>query len=320
MGNRPPPPPLPHLQDFAGSQEARRKRQERIEAEEQKLYVTGKGEKTAVHVSDVGQTGGPIGFHGGDCWVAAGLAAVVQMHTEKDEFMKDVITNNGDGTYTVTFFEVKDGSRTPIPVLLDAKDVGEIRAGLANGHALTSDDRAGDTPELWPALVEKAYLKEYPTQGGAPSQMMERLTGMPSQFVPFPGLLQKAPWPQGAGDVPKVTLEGLAALHKDKYAIALGTFTDDNPNYRQPAYSESHPAYSEAGRAEPLYPNHAYFVTGVDLMKRTVTVQNPWQGSHKDIVIPYDDVQKVFASASLNPVMYDPGSAAALGIAYPMRR
>jgi hypothetical protein len=65
----------------------------------------------------------------------------------------------------------------------------------------------------------------------------------------------------------------------------------------------SQPAYQQNLYNQQLHPHHTYVVTNVDVAARTVTVHNPWD-EKVDIVIPYDQVEKVFTQAQVNPVKY----------------
>jgi hypothetical protein len=72
----------------------------------------------------------------GDCWLLAGLGSIVSTPAGK-EWIKKVITDNGDGTYTVHF---KDGQDVV---------VNNVRDGRAS-H--TGDDK-------WAFIIEKAYAQ-----------------------------------------------------------------------------------------------------------------------------------------------------------------
>jgi hypothetical protein len=132
---------------------------------------------------------------------------------------------------------------------------------------------------------------------------MERLTGLPSEnFV----LGATDTLPILAGRRAVLTLDALAAFQRNGYAITMTTFfeKDDSPRFQQDAYRGYASPYRVDGERVALIPRHAYFVTGVDKDAGTVTVQNPHEGEHKDIKIPYADLEKVFGAAQVNPARY----------------
>ena len=307
-----PPEPLKRLEntfdEFSQSDEGRRHWRARQAAEaERKLYVKGAADPTVVHLSDVQQSANA------NCFFVAGLAAIVRVHPYPDLFIRQIIRSNGDGTYTVNLYDfAADGSRRDLPVLLDAHDVHAVLAALKWENAIISDDWADSkTRELWPAFVEEAFAKASVRDGNNMDAAMARLTGVPSEgFL----LGARPPAADPSWSPPRVSLETLAEHHQKKHAITLATFPKGSPQIQQlAAYDEKRTPYQEDGKAEHLRPGHAYYVTNVDLGSRTVTIQNPWEGKHKDIVIPYDDLDKVFAFGSANPVLV-PGAPG-----YPIR-
>lgn len=260
-----------------------------------KLYVKGERDRHDVDTSDLMQKGLPT------CFFVAGLSAIIQSHPDPDAFLRDMITDNGDGTYTVTFFDLNpDGSTSKRPVTVNT-----------DFHA--NPTRSDDANERWPAVMEKAYVKAYGTDGkiteGNPGTAMEHLTGLSGLWIPM------AERPQLPPNVPhptllKLSLEGLAAYKAKGYATTLLTFDTGTAGASQPAYQQN--LYNQK-----VQPHHTYFVTNVDVSARTVTVHNPWD-QEDDIVIPYDQMEKVFTQAQVNPVKYE---SPAPGVpAYPQRR
>ncbi len=115
----------------------------------------------------------------GDCYFLAALASVAQQHPE---VIWNAIKDNGDGTYTVTFYQ--DGK--PVPVTVDAEfPVTEDAKGNPTGTPAYA--RTGSTrDELWPLIMEKAYAQldggSYrKIEGGWPGEAVELLTGASPQ-------------------------------------------------------------------------------------------------------------------------------------------
>lgn len=279
--------PLPHLVSFADRDKA--------------LYVRGGGDKNAVDVDDVNQDQSP-------CYFAAGLAALVRVHPQPDLLLRHMIRINDDGSYTVTLYEFKDGVRSTRDVTIDAGDLRALADKHAFGLTLQPDDQsASKVVELWPMLLEGAYWKAFPDPKRAdtnPATVMQRLTGLPSDhfILAPPESVEIQEIPSKAATFPRLSLEKLAAYQQQGCAITLTTFEKGSPYLQHRAYDQFNTPYKMEGQREPLHAEHAYFVTNVDAKEGTVTVQNPWGGCHKDIKIPFEDLEKVFVAAQVNPV------------------
>ena len=241
------------------------------------LYVKGEGDDNDVDGNDVQQ--GQLN----DCFLMAGISAVVRSHPYPDAFIGNLITDHGDGTYTVTFFDSDEPT---------GKRAVRVNSDFYPSPA-NSGRGTGEEKERWAAVVERAYFKAYGEmgvieQGGSPGPVMERLTGLPGMSMPL-----DLPAPMAAV-VPKMTFERLAELHKSGSAITFSSFQKGSERAQQDAYQQ-------AKYAEKLFGTHAYVMTNIDAEKKTVTVKNP-HNYEKDIVIPYDEVEKVFEGVHSNPV------------------
>jgi len=84
-----------------------------------------------------------------DCYFLAGLASLAHGNPET---LRDMITDNGDGTYTVHF-----GGEAGDVTIDDDFPVD------SRGRPLYAGTGEADNPELWVAVIEKAYAQ---TQGG----------------------------------------------------------------------------------------------------------------------------------------------------------
>lgn len=114
----------------------------------------------------------------GDCYLLSSLSAVAQTHPE---LLKNAITTNRDGTYTVTFFEREDMSKPAHPERITVDGKFAMKAGE---FAYAS---ARETKELWPQIFEKAYAAwkgSYgKTEGGMGAAALEALTGVKPGFT-----------------------------------------------------------------------------------------------------------------------------------------
>jgi len=234
-----------------------------------------------------------------DCFLIASIGAVIQSHPDPDAFVKDMIKDNGDGTYTVRFFDLDAGGTT-------------VRSVVVNSDLFKGGAHSADSKEAWAAVVEKAYIKAYGDHGtikeGSPAFAMEHLTGLTSHAFPMavqpelpPGLPPIAPT--------HISLEALKTFHDQGYATTFLTPGPDSPITQQPAYKANQ-------YGEELHAHHTYYLKDVDMAKQTVTVLNPWNHS-TPIVVPYADLDKVFMNGSTNPVKY--ASPPAGVPPYPMR-
>lgn len=117
------------------------------------LFAKGAGDANEVDINDVQQ--GQVG----DCYFVAVLAAIARV---RPDFIKSMIKDNGDGTYTVTFhtkqgFSGLFGSRSNKSVTVDSKFWTDGKGNPV--YAKKGDTAADGKPELWVMVVEKAWAK-----------------------------------------------------------------------------------------------------------------------------------------------------------------
>jgi hypothetical protein len=89
----------------------------------------------------------------GDCYFLSNLAGLAQ---KDPQAVKDMIKDNGDGTYSVRFFKNEGGKLVPEWIKVD----GALPTD-ANGKLLSAQapiDPATGKEVLWPAIVEKAFI------------------------------------------------------------------------------------------------------------------------------------------------------------------
>jgi hypothetical protein len=157
--------------------------------EKGEIAVKGEGDANAFSPSDINQ--GSIG----DCYFLAALAGIA--HTNPN-LLKNAISKNGDGTYTVklykkeitkflfwernTFTSVDIKIYPTFPKAADAVDTANPSAASNPAHAHGGDKDSDGNTELWVRLVEKAYALMRDSykiigSGGLGAEALEALTG-----------------------------------------------------------------------------------------------------------------------------------------------
>jgi hypothetical protein len=136
-------------------------------------YVRMKGELFVadIEASDIEQN------ELGTCFFLASLAAVA--HTDPER-VKNMVKENGDGTYTVTFQKrTHSGTVVPVEVTVDA-DLPTTAEGKPLG--VSPKREYSSKVELWPAIIEKAFAElqggyHVVNEGGNPYDALPYLTG-----------------------------------------------------------------------------------------------------------------------------------------------
>jgi hypothetical protein len=183
----------------------------------------------------------------GDCYMMAGFAAVA---AQNPKAIEDAIKDNGDGTYSVRFFQTSSfGPAREVFVTVD----GELPTRFGGMQYGKCRDRG----ELWVGLLEKAYAQwkggyDAVGHGGSAGNVMAALTGR----APSYGYLS-----------PSVDAD--ATFAKIKAAI------DSGKSAAAGTHGESDKAmYTGTG----IYADHAYSILGTSEENgvKYVTLRNPW--------------------------------------------
>lgn len=236
------------------------------------LFLQGDGDHGEIDINDVSQGGL------GDCYMIASLAAVAQ---QNPDLIKKMIRDNGDGSYTVTFYEKNQfiGIETPgftkkeITVKLDGSEYAEF------------GDSTDQNQEVWVRVIEKGYAEwkggYSAIEGGWPHNALEAITGIDSvNYTPS-----------------SLKIDDLASALKSGGAVTAGTFRDVTLGpIDLPDITDSSSYYTN----NQLIQGHAYTVTAVDSAAGTVTVRNPWGGSNAYFTLPFADFQKNFSTVQAN--------------------
>ncbi|MCA2980491.1 MAG: hypothetical protein INH41_19715 [Myxococcaceae bacterium] len=189
----------------------------------------------------------------GDCYFPAAMAAIAKANPDA---INNLVKDNGNGTYTVTFKE-KDwatGRFKDVPVTVDGDLWARSYGGPLYGRSANSSDTR--KMELWFPLVEKAYAQwkgSYDTigNGGHSSDVFEAVLGREGQQMSI-----------YAGNLDRV-FDTIKKAVDAKQPVAAGT------------YGESEEArYTNSG----VYADHAYSILGYEQTgsEKYVVLRNPW--------------------------------------------
>jgi hypothetical protein len=208
------------------------------------LYANGKGPNPNPQVAQGGL---------GDCWI---VAAAVSVGKARPDAITNMIKDNGDGTYTVTF--PKDPKK-PVTITYDPNAPGE---------------KGGDG--IWIRVIEQAaakYLndnswwkKDDPlvkiNDGGQTYDAMDLLTG--SGYKTLNG--------DSVWDSKDEWHTALVNAFKNNKAVTVSTTSDSGAKIKVD---------------EGLIRGHAYVVLGYNAQTKTLTLLNPW-GNNGEYGQKYD--------------------------------
>ncbi|HST45565.1 MAG TPA: C2 family cysteine protease [Luteimonas sp.] len=255
---------------------------------EQTPFVRGEGDAHTVDPNDIKQDGY------GSCAVLSTLHTIAR---QDPSVIQDMIQDNGDGTYTVTFQERVEvlGVETPF-----WKDVEVTVSGPFDGGAANPGDVGAGGAEVWPAIIEAAYAQQYKagdtqySTGVLPGDVMEAVLGAGADTV-------------GAGSIDAA---GMSAKLADGEAVVAWTppFEDANGNpLMTPAQTALINEYGIAGghayAVSEIIPAGTSYVdasgTSIVAAEDIVVLDNPWGSS--DVMMPYSDYQTVYGHVSSAP-------------------
>jgi hypothetical protein len=189
----------------------------------------------------------------GDCYFPAAIAAIVRSNPDA---INNLVKDNGDGTYTVTFKE-KDwasGRFKDVNIKVDGDLWARSYGGALYGRSANSSDPK--KMELWFPLVEKAYAQWKGSyneigNGGHSSDVFEAVIGRDGNSMNV-----------SSGNLDRV-FDTIKKNVDAKLPVAAGT------------YGESEEArYTNSG----VYADHAYSIMGYEQVgaDKFVVLRNPW--------------------------------------------
>lgn len=190
----------------------------------------------------------------GNCYFPAAIAAIAKANPDA---ITNLIRDNGDGTYTVTFKQ-RDwatGKVQDVPIQVDADLWVRSYGGPLYGRSTGPSDTR--SMELWYPLVEKAYAQwkgsfDAIGNGGRAEDVFEEVLGKSGRSL----------WlAEGAAAEDRAWRQIVASVDA-KTPVAAGTGGHDDPKY------------TNSG----VYGDHAYSVLGYEEVagERYVRLRNPW--------------------------------------------
>jgi len=189
----------------------------------------------------------------GDCYLPAAISALAK---SDPTLLQNMIKDNGDGTYTVTFKkrDYRTGKAVDVPVKVD----GDLYARAWGGplYGSSNGDKTEKGMELWFPILEKAYAQwkgSYNTigSGGLSSDVWEACTGK-----------------EGVS-------ESISYMGADKLWTEIKSAVDSKRPVGAGTYGEEEDArYTNSG----VYADHAYSILGYKEKDgvKYVTMRNPW--------------------------------------------
>lgn len=212
----------------------------------------------------------------GDCYFLAALASVAQQHPE---VIWDAIKDNGDGTYTVTFYQ----NGKPVEIRVDNEfPVREDSNG--NPTSQPAYANTGSNPqELWPMIMEKAYAQLDGNSyskivGGWPGEAVELLTGRPPQQLDL-----SASTPEEA----TIRLQELQNYLNDGHYLTAAT--------RPKGLLEN-----DAGWPSNVVPSHAYSIERVDVENGLIYLRNPWGSMRTPAPMTLEEFSMYYSHTTVN--------------------
>ncbi|HBL13670.1 MAG TPA: hypothetical protein DD379_20185 [Cyanobacteria bacterium UBA11162] len=236
---------------------------EQTERVEGKLWATdAEGKILPPSLEDISQGGV------GDCFLFAAMAAIVNTNPQQ---IVNMIQDNGNGTYTVTF--------KGIGFFSSAKQT--VSADFAVGKHGNVKRKA-----LWPLIIEKAYAQEKGgidvlDKGGNPgSAIDDMINDGPSRFDPRE---KSADYIMGK----------LAKAKEKKWPMTILAPKKDGASKDKKEMADNTPG---------LHFNHAYTIIDIDPSTKRIKLFNPWGHDHPngDGWMDIDQVRKFFIEVNIN--------------------
>jgi hypothetical protein len=189
----------------------------------------------------------------GDCYFMAALAATAQ---QNPSLIKNMVTQNSNGTYGVEFW---------LNGKADYVTVDNQLATLTGGQHMGSGsnlkfDNGGSSGSNWSAIVEKAYV-EFRSQTDGVNAFHDIYGGWNNGLAAITGQAATDTYVSASTSAKDAT----AILKSMQAALSSGNDVMMNTN--------------NGNAADNLAESHMYAVTAVNVAAGTVTLDNPWNAN-----------------------------------------
>jgi hypothetical protein len=243
--------PLPELRD------KHQGKNEYEDYEQLTAFVQGSGDEHEVDPMDVDQ--GSLG----DCYFVASMAAVARANPDA---IKELLVDNGDGTFDVTLYIRTHAWSKPTKV---TKTIDSRLASKYAGTPLYAGlgDSAEGQSEGWAPLLEKRLAQEKGSYNEISGGNISKDFHYAGAFEMLTGKKQSTELVGRLGD-DEILLLIQDALDNNK-PVTCGTLSGEQ--------SED---LTRAANAHNVHWNHAYAPISVDPGAKTINLQNPWGTSH----------------------------------------
>lgn len=241
----------------------------------------------------------------GDCYFLTVIAALAH---HRPEFIREMIQDHKDGTYSVRFYEEKNSKLSPVYIRVDAKLIRSKKNKSSHYAGYTiknSDTNKHDEVGIgfWVALVEKAYVKfkdgENYTQinGGLGFQAMTNITGKKARYY------SDTTWGEVPSEGDFLSIEEVENLLLREGKIV--TFGSRQDSWLEETLRIIHPEWATKMRSG-FFGSHEYALLNANSNTQELILYNPWGSvSLKDgkrinedrygvITIKYEDFKKNF--------------------------
>lgn len=249
------------------------------------LFIQGQGDAAAIDPNDVRQ--GSLG----DCYLLAALRSVARTDPQ---CIRDMVKDNGNGTYTVRFFLDRLGisllgrgtKEVTVSAVVPTTPTGSPRYAKT-GDALVVNGKTRF--ELWAMIVEKAWAKlkgGYPQiAGGNPGQAMEAITGKTSDSF--------RPSSRSALDV----LSALERAEKDRHPVTCFTPKVEAGAGTDGKHGKKKKAWNALADRLGVYASHAYSFKSVK--DGRISLENPWGYDHP-LPMTAEEFRSLFVEVNIN--------------------
>jgi hypothetical protein len=206
----------------------------------------------------------------GDCYLMASLAEVAHRNPS---LIASMFITNGDGTYTVQFFNQGTQYFVTVDSYLPTNSNGYLTyAGTGTLYTNASN-------ELWVSLAEKAYvqLNEFGfTRPGLPGSGQNAYSAISGGYI--------------YSAMHNITGQTVAAFTMTGNSSSFTTFVNAYNAGKMIGFA----SYATPPAGSGVISSHAYAVVGYNAVDQTVTLFNPWGTQYGLLTLTWSQVQAGF--------------------------